>query len=127
MQRRLESDDSLRAIGRSLGRSPSTISRECRRSCVECSGYKAQTAQQRSQACRKKPRVTRKLDDAALWEAVQALLRASSASAADALESFGNALKGIPQALRKTLTYDQGKEMSYHAALTIQAEFIIPS
>ncbi len=44
----------------------------------------------------------------------------SSASAADALESFGNALKGIPAALRKTLTYDLGKEMSYHAALTLR-------
>ena len=44
----------------------------------------------------------------------------SSASAADALQSFGNALERIPAALRKTLTYDQGKEMSYHAALTLR-------
>jgi IS30 family transposase len=240
MQQRLESGESLRAIGRSLGRSPSTISRECRRSSTERSGYKAQAAQQRSLGLRKKPRIMRKLDDAALWETVQALLRArwspeqiagilargfpnaasyrvshetiysavyliprgelrkeligclrqgrstrkprtrgadrrgqitdmqsihvrppeiedrlipghwegdlikgagnrssvgtlvertsgfvvlakmSSASAADALESFGKALKGIPEALRKTLTYDQGKEMSYHAALTLR-------
>lgn len=240
IQQRLESGQSMRAIGGSLGRAPSTISRECRRSSVERSGYKAQTAQQRSQVCRKKPRVTRKLDDAALWETVQALLRArwspeqiagilargfpdaasyrvshetiysavylvprgelrkeligclrqgrstrkprtrgvdrrgqipnmqsihvrppeiedrlipghwegdlikgagnrssvgtlvertsgfvvlakmSSASAADALESFGKALKGIPEVLRQTLTYDQGKEMSYHAALTLR-------
>ena len=42
------------------------------------------------------------------------------ASAADALESFGKALESIPEALRKTLTYDQGKEMSYHAALTLR-------
>jgi IS30 family transposase len=240
MQQRLASGDSLRAIARSLGRSPSTVSRECRRSAAERSDYKAQAAQKHSQACRKKPRVTRKLDDPALWELVQALLRArwspeqiagilargfpdaasdrvshetiysavylvprgelrkeligclrqgrstrkprtrgadrrgripdmqsihvrppeiedrlipghwegdlikgagnrssvgtlvertsgfvvlakmSSASAADALESFGKALKSIPDALRKTLTYDQGKEMSYHAALTLR-------
>ena len=240
MQQRLESGESLRAIGRSLGRAASTISRECRRACAERSGYKAQAAQQRSQRCRTQPRVTRKLDDPALWETVQALLRArwspeqiagilargfpdtasyrvshetiysavylvprgelrkdligclrqgrstrkprtrgadrrgqipdmqsihvrppeiedrlvpghwegdlikgagnrssvgtlvertsgfvvlakmSSASATDALESFGKALKGIPKALRKTLTYDQGKEMSYHAALTLR-------
>ncbi len=240
MQQRLESGDSLRAVGRSLGRSPSTISPECRRVAAERSDYKAQAAQKHSQVCRKKPRVTRKLDDAALWETVQALLRArwspeqiagilvrgfpdaasyrvshetiysadclvprgglrkeligclrqgrstrkprtrgvdrrgqipdmqsihvrppeieerlipghwegdlikgagnrssvgtlvertsgfvvlakmSSATAADALESFGKALKGIPEALRKTLTYDQGKEMSYHAALTLR-------
>ena len=42
------------------------------------------------------------------------LAKMSSASAADALESFGKALKAIPEVLRKTLTYDQGKEMSYH-------------
>jgi IS30 family transposase len=48
------------------------------------------------------------------------LAKMSSASAADALESFDKALRGIPGALRKTLTYDQGKEMSYHAALTLR-------
>ena len=30
------------------------------------------------------------------------------------------ALQRIPAALRKTLTYDQGKEMSYHDALTLR-------
>ena len=48
------------------------------------------------------------------------LAKMSSASAADALASFGKALKSIPEALRKTLTYDQGKEMSYHVALTLR-------
>lgn len=54
MQQRLASGESLRAIGRSLGRAPSTISRECRRACVERAGYKAQSAQQRSDRCRQK-------------------------------------------------------------------------
>jgi transposase, IS30 family len=48
------------------------------------------------------------------------LAKMSSASAADALESFGKALKAIPEVLRKTLTYDQDKEMSYHDALTLR-------
>jgi IS30 family transposase len=48
------------------------------------------------------------------------LVKMSSASAADALESFGKALKSIPETLRKTLTYDQGKEMSYHDGLTLR-------
>jgi IS30 family transposase len=48
------------------------------------------------------------------------LAKMSSASAADALESFSKALKDLLQALRKTLTYDQGKAMSYHAALTLR-------
>lgn len=49
-----------------------------------------------------------------------ALAKMSSASAADALESFGKALKAIPEVLRKTLAYDQGKEMSYRDALTLR-------
>jgi len=48
------------------------------------------------------------------------LAKMSSATAADALTSFSKALKRIPAALRKTLTYDQGKEMSYHTALTLR-------
>ena len=48
------------------------------------------------------------------------LAKMSSASAADALASFSQALQRIPAALRKTLTYDQGKEMSYHDALTLR-------
>jgi IS30 family transposase len=48
------------------------------------------------------------------------LAKMSSASAADALESFIKALETIPPHLRKTLTYDQGREMSYHAALTLR-------
>ncbi len=40
-------------------------------------------------------------------------------SAADPLQRFGNALERIPAALRKILTYDKGKEISYDAALTL--------
>ena len=35
------------------------------------------------------------------------------------LESFGAAMERIPPAPRKTLTYDQGRDMSYHTALTL--------
>lgn len=48
------------------------------------------------------------------------LAKMNSASAQDALESFGRALERIPEALRKTMTYDRGKEMSYHDALTLR-------
>jgi IS30 family transposase len=240
IQQRLEAGESLRLIARSLGRAPSTISREQRRIAAKRSDYRAQAAQQHAKACRRKPRVERKLADPGLWEVVRDLLHArwspaqiagilglafpddqawrvshetiysaiyltprgelrkeliaclrqgrstrkprtrgvdrrgqipnmqsihirpaevedrlipghwegdlikgagnrssvgtlvertsgfvvlakmSSASAADALESFGKALNRIPEALRKTLTYDQGKEMSYHAALTLR-------
>lgn len=46
------------------------------------------------------------------------LAKMNSARAEDALESFGRALETIPPHLRKTLTYDQGREMTYHEALT---------
>lgn len=39
IQQLLESGDSLRAIGRALGRAPSTISRECRRIGSKASHY----------------------------------------------------------------------------------------
>jgi IS30 family transposase len=238
IQRRLEAGDSQRAIARSLKRSPSTISRECRR--MGAGSYRAQATQRCAWACRRKAHVPRKLSDPVVFGAVQEKLRAgwspqqvagilasassdeahyrvshetiytaiyvqprgelrtpliaclrqgrssrkprsrgtdrrgqipnmlsihvrppevadrripghwegdlikgagnrssigtlveritgfvvlakmSSASAADALQSFGNALERVPAALRKTLTYDQGKEMSYHAALTLR-------
>jgi IS30 family transposase len=240
VQRRLEAGDTLRAIARSLGRAPSTLSREWRRATSSGATYTAQAAHRQARARRRKPRVERKLTDPALWDTVQCLLRArwspeqiagllarafpdeasyrvshetiysaiyltprgelrkeliaclrqgrstrkprtrgtdrrgqipnmqnirerppeveerlipghwegdlikgagnrssvgtlvertsgfvvlaklSSASAADALESFDKALKRIPEALRKTLTYDQGKEMTYHDALTLR-------
>jgi transposase, IS30 family len=239
IQQRLESGDSLRAIARSLGRAPSTISRERSRH-AGAWPYRAQVAQRRARTSRCKARVPRKLDDPVRFEAVQRLLRLgwspqqvagilrdacpdqvadrvshetiynalyvlprgelrrqliaclrqgrstrkpnsrgtdrrgripdmqsihvrppevadrlipghwegdlikgagnrssigtlvertsgfvvlvkmTSASAADALHSFGNALNRIPKSLRKTLTYDQGKEMSYHLALTLR-------
>ncbi len=237
IQRRLEAGDSLRAIGRSLKRSASTISRERQRA-KDAENYRAQTAHKRACKLRRKPRVPRKLADPVLFSTVKEHLRAgwspqqiagilakansdeardrvshetiytaiyvqprgelrselvaclrqgrstrkprsrgtdrrgqipdmqsihvrppevadrlipghwegdlikgagnrssigtlvertsgfvvlakmSSASATDALHSFGAALERIPAVLRKTLTYDQGKEMSYHAALT---------
>ena len=46
------------------------------------------------------------------------LVPMKTARADDTLESFGEALESIPKALRKTMTYDQGREMAYHAALT---------
>ena len=46
------------------------------------------------------------------------LVRMENASAAAALEGFSRALNGIPEPMRKTLTYDQGKEMSEHKQLS---------
>jgi hypothetical protein len=46
------------------------------------------------------------------------LVWVENASTLAALEGFSRVLNGVPELLRKTLTYDQGKEMSEHARLT---------
>ncbi len=38
------------------------------------------------------------------------LVQMENASAAAALEGFSRVLNGMPEPMRKTLTYDQGKE-----------------
>jgi IS30 family transposase len=46
------------------------------------------------------------------------LVWVENASAMAALEGFSRVLNGVPEPMRKTLTYDQGKEMSAHRRLT---------
>jgi len=75
IQRRLEAGDSLRAIGRSLIRSPSTVSREFRRA-KDPHGYRAQAAHKHACKLRRTPRVERKLANPALFAAVEEHLRA---------------------------------------------------
>lgn len=47
-----------------------------------------------------------------------ALAKMPDGTAQSALDGFSEALSAIPSELRKTLTYDQGREMSKHAQLT---------
>lgn len=46
------------------------------------------------------------------------LVKLEGCSAREALEGFSRAFRPIPEALRKTLTYDQGKEMALHKTLS---------
>ena len=46
------------------------------------------------------------------------LARMAGTTASAALEGFSRVLNGVPESMRKTLTYDQGKEMSEHKQLT---------
>jgi len=46
------------------------------------------------------------------------LVKMKSSNAEDALEGYSRAFKALPQELRKTLTYDQGKEMALHRELS---------
>jgi IS30 family transposase len=48
------------------------------------------------------------------------LARMQGSSAQDALHGFGKALAPIPPEMRKTLTYDQGKEMALYRTLSEQ-------
>ena len=46
------------------------------------------------------------------------LVKMNDATATSAVEGFSAALNGMPLAARKSMTYDQGKEMAKHAELT---------
>lgn len=46
------------------------------------------------------------------------LVQMENATAVAALEGFSRVLNGVPEPMRKSLTYDQGKEMSEHKELT---------
>lgn len=46
------------------------------------------------------------------------LVKLDSARAEDVLEGYSRSFKALPIALRKTLTYDQGKEMALHRRLS---------
>ena len=46
------------------------------------------------------------------------LVKMNDATATSAVEGFSAALNGMPLKLRKSMTYDQGKEMAKHAEIT---------
>jgi IS30 family transposase len=46
------------------------------------------------------------------------LIKMADATATSALEGFSAALNGMPLAVRKSMTYDQGREMARHAEIT---------
>ena len=45
------------------------------------------------------------------------LVKMNNATATSAVQGFSAALNGIPQKLRKSMSYDQGKEMAKHAEI----------
>lgn len=59
------------------------------------------------------------------------LVKMNASSAEEALKGFSRAFRPLPQTLRRTLTYDQGKEMALHRTLTartgVQIYFADPS
>ena len=48
------------------------------------------------------------------------LVKMKDATATSAMEGFSAALNGMPLAMRKSMTYDQGREMARHAEITQQ-------
>ena len=53
------------------------------------------------------------------------LTKISSARAGDVRDGFAEAFETVPPSLQKTMTYDQGREISYHAALTLRTRVAI--
>ncbi|HMS85171.1 MAG TPA: IS30 family transposase [Nitrospira sp.] len=67
---------SLRSLARTLGRAPSTLSREWARNTTRGHSYRAGTAQAHAAARARQPRRLRKLEDPWLWAYVQTHLKA---------------------------------------------------
>lgn len=53
------------------------------------------------------------------------LVKLDGATAQDILEGFKRRLKTVPESLRKTLTYDQGREMALHETLAAELNMSI--
>lgn len=53
------------------------------------------------------------------------LVKMQGCSAEEALAGFSRAFQGMPEALRRTLTYDQGKEMALHKTLSSRSGLAI--
>src|SRR3990167_5502726 len=53
------------------------------------------------------------------------LIKLADATAASALEGFTAKLRSVAEPMRKTLTYDQGKEMARHAELTVNTGVMV--
>ena len=71
----LSEGNSLRRIALSMGRSPSTISREIGRNAVSPRKYRALLAQTRAHLCSIRPRRLRKLSSLRLWQYVRRKLK----------------------------------------------------
>ena len=91
---------SLRAIARSLGRAPSTLSRELARNTVCGHPYRAWTAQQHATARAHHPRRSRKLLDPWLWQYVQRRLTAGCSPE----QIAGRLRRRYPDNMRKQLS-----------------------
>jgi IS30 family transposase len=46
------------------------------------------------------------------------LVKMTAATATSAMEGFSAALDGMPRAMRKSMTYDQGRKMARHIEMT---------
>lgn len=128
----------IREVDREIGRSPSTVSREIKRNSGK-TGYRAFSASRRARRAatsRRKGKskiarqsalqqyVTEKLSEE--WSPQEISDRytilvplGDKEDALNVREAYEEALKTVPNELRKTLTYDQGKEMSQHEKFTI--------
>ncbi|MBA4725314.1 MAG: IS30 family transposase [Pseudomonas sp.] len=116
---------SQRAITRMLNRSPSTICREIRRNRDAQGAYTTQHAQRAM--CKRRwegDLIKGKANASAVGTLVERtsgylmLVKMSDATATSAVEGFSAALNRMPLAARKSMTYDQGREMARHAEIT---------
>ena len=127
ISREIASGVSLRAISRTLNRSPSTISREINRCVVDRKFYRSFFAQQRSNKTLHQIHTNKKLNNNKnLRKVVFFYLRKKWSP-----EQIAKEFKHLPKGLKRTLTYDQGSEMAEHRIFTKETEievyFVHPS
>jgi IS30 family transposase len=98
-----------------LYHAPSSISRELRHASADSHIYYANLAHLQSEARRVMPLRTPKLDDRTTRFVV--LAKIDNASTKSIVDNFSAVLNREPEALRKSTTYDQGREMHGHKIL----------
>lgn len=117
----------VREISRRLGRSGWTVSRELRRNAATRSGgleYRATTAQWHAERAGRRPKPAKLATNVVLRSYVEerlaGVMPALAGHGAGAVrDAIARTIAILPEQLRRSLTWDQGAEMSQHARLRI--------
>jgi IS30 family transposase len=118
--------DGVRVIAARLGRAPSTVSRELRRNCLSRGRYRAVAAQRRAEDRARRPKAAKLAGDDELRGWVQGkLLLVPLPAGRDApavAQALTPVIAALPDALRRSLTWDQGWEMRFHQRIAVAAD-----
>ena len=112
---------SIRQIAQGLGRAPSTVSREIRRN-GGSQAYRANRADRRARERALRPKPCRlALYSALRWRVAQKpmLIKIPRKDTTTVVAALAKHISKLPEELRRSLTWDQGKEMHAHKRFTV--------